>query len=119
MTTTTEQHESLDLTLPSFCACGRRWPDCDGSRRGCETTVARRLRTLAAAVHARGLRWALLVPTEPGDAEWVVRLGRVEVVAETLERALEVAVEVATATPHDEVDGSAKQMNTGDAGASH
>ncbi|RTL30572.1 MAG: hypothetical protein EKK55_01845 [Rhodocyclaceae bacterium] len=25
-----------DLMLP-FCACGRRWSECDGSRAGCRT----------------------------------------------------------------------------------
>jgi len=85
-----------------FCACGRPRSRCDGSRAGCRriADAAQSLRALAVAVAARGLRWALVVPTEPGDDEWVVRLrrvgstsplGQIEIVADTLERALEIA----------------------------
>jgi hypothetical protein len=33
------EREMDDMALP-FCACGRRWSDCDGSRKGCRERVS-------------------------------------------------------------------------------
>jgi len=50
-----------------------------------------RLQRLAVEVGRLGVPWALMVPPL-GDPEWVVRLGKVEVVADTLDGALDLAL---------------------------
>lgn len=50
-----------------------------------------RLQRLAMEVGRLGVRWVLTVPP-PGDPEWVVRLGQIEVVADTLDGVLDLAL---------------------------
>ena len=67
------------------------------------------LQRLVAGVIERRGRWSLLVPPDPLDEEWIVRLepeaGRtIEVVAESLDRALEIAIVVVEEQTEDRVD---------------
>jgi len=55
-----------------------------------------RLVQLASAVAERRMSdrkmsWALMVPTD-GDDEWVIKLGKVEIVADKLDVALDIAL---------------------------
>ena len=60
------------------------------------SSTADRLQRLSAAVALAAVPWALLVPTDPDDAEWIVKLGRsrsrIEVVADTLDGVLDLAL---------------------------
>ena len=38
------------------------------------------------------IRWALIVPNDPSDAEWIVRVGAVECVAGDLDGAIDAAL---------------------------
>lgn len=61
-----------------------------------EMTLQEKFEWLACAVGALGLPWRMTVPP-PGDPEWVISLGkgksRVEVVADTLDGVLGLALE--------------------------
>lgn len=64
-------------------------------------TVQDKLAALAALVAAmrafdRRASWALVVPTDPADPEWIFRVGRVECVGPDLSTALDLALSEAS-----------------------